>query len=224
MCVGISRYGQPTQEEPTPYNLCEGGRGPARGRQTRGSSNSGRIEECKRMVQSSLLGPGSTATAGDVQHRAEEFPQPVSSSVAAAVAMPPVSTCIKSYQRRASSLRFATMMTGTAASLYGVPRPVVRTCRFIPADNCSVPQTKSLAGVAAYSKPLRVARSPARTTPKIGAAPDFMIEPKCVATATLHADDQRRSRARLAAARIQLFQVLFGGSHDRGDHGLKADM
>ena len=63
--------------------------------------------------------------------------------------MVPALTSIRSCQRRARSLRVATLMTGTCASPYGVPRPVVKTCRFMPAASCSVPQMKSLAGVAA---------------------------------------------------------------------------
>jgi hypothetical protein len=43
----------------------------------------------------------------------------------------------------------ATLTTGTSARPYGVPRPVVKTCTFMPAASCSVPQMKSLAGVAA---------------------------------------------------------------------------
>ncbi|STU98274.1 Uncharacterised protein [Klebsiella pneumoniae] len=56
---------------------------------------------------------------------------------------------IKSYQRLASSVRVAIFITGTAISPYGVPRPVVNTCTVMPEATCWVPQTKSLAGVAA---------------------------------------------------------------------------
>jgi hypothetical protein len=63
--------------------------------------------------------------------------------------MRPAFTSIRSCQRRARSLRVATLITGTSARPYGVPRPVVKMCRFMPAASCSVPQMKSLAGVAA---------------------------------------------------------------------------
>jgi len=45
-----------------------------------------------------------------------------------------------------------------------VPRPVVNTCIFIAAANCSVPQTKSLAGVAAKIRPFFVTLSPGPKT------------------------------------------------------------
>ena len=75
--------------------------------------------------------------------------QPTSSMVLLPSAMVPALMSIKSCQRRAKSLRVATLMTGHSAKPYGVPRPVVKTCKFIPAASCSVPQMKSLAGVAA---------------------------------------------------------------------------
>ncbi|MNE71687.1 hypothetical protein D3C80_1675830 [compost metagenome] len=65
------------------------------------------------------------------------------------VAMVPALISIKSYQRFASSVRVAILITGTAIRPYGVPRPVVKTCTVIPEATCCVPQTKSLAGVAA---------------------------------------------------------------------------
>src|SRR5882672_5474432 len=74
---------------------------------------------------------------------------PTSSIVAVPSAIVPALRSIRSCQRRARSVRVATLITGTSAKPYGVPRPVVKTCRFMPAANCSVPQMKSLAGVAA---------------------------------------------------------------------------
>ena len=70
-------------------------------------------------------------------------------------------------------------MTGHSARPYGVPRPVVNTCRFMPAASCSVPQMKSLAGVAAKTSPRCPAFSfsPGGSTCEIGAVPLFTIEP-----------------------------------------------
>ena len=64
-------------------------------------------------------------------------------------AIVPALRSIRSCQRRASPLVVATLTTGASARPYGVPRPVVKTCTFMPAASCSVPQMKSLAGVAA---------------------------------------------------------------------------
>ena len=47
----------------------------------------------------------------------------------------------------------------------------------MPDANCNVPQTKSLAGVAAKISPLVVARSPGDSTPEMAAVPDLAIEP-----------------------------------------------
>ena len=47
------------------------------------------------------------------------------------------------------NLHVFTTGRGTPYGLAEVPRPVVKTCRFMPAASCSVPQMKSLAGVAA---------------------------------------------------------------------------
>jgi len=63
--------------------------------------------------------------------------------------MVPALISIKSNQRFANSVRVAILITGTAIRPYGVPRPVVNTCTVIPEATCCVPQTKSLAGVAA---------------------------------------------------------------------------
>ena len=96
--------------------------------------------------------------------------------------MVPAFTSIRSCQRRAKSLRVATLITGTAAKPYGVPRPVVNTCRFMPAASCSVPQMKSLAGVAAKHNPLALSFSPGASTLEIGAEPDLTIEPIAFST------------------------------------------
>ncbi len=57
-----------------------------------------------------------------------------------------------------------------------MPRPVVKMCTFMPAASCSVPQMKSLAGVAAYTKPLGACRrvpsalrKPSKLKPSSGA-------------------------------------------------------
>ena len=84
--------------------------------------------------------------------------------------------------RCASSLRVATLITGAVASPYGVPRPVVNTCSVMPEASCSVPQMKSLAGVAANSMPFCAAFSPGESTPVIGLEPDFTIEPSDFST------------------------------------------
>jgi len=65
---------------------------------------------------------------------------------------------------------------------YGVPRPVVKTCTFIPAASCSVPHTKSLAGVAAKIRPFRVTRSPGPNTPSILLVPALATEPSAFST------------------------------------------
>ncbi len=46
--------------------------------------------------------------------------------------MVPALISIKSYQRFASPVRVAILMTGTAISPYGVPRPVVKTRTVMP--------------------------------------------------------------------------------------------
>ncbi|MNY56420.1 hypothetical protein D3C86_1925010 [compost metagenome] len=63
-----------------------------------------------------------------------------------------------------------------------MPRPVVKMCRFIPAASCSVPQMKSLAGVAQNHRPLPRTRSPGETTPAMGLEPDLAIEPMAFST------------------------------------------
>ena len=95
-------------------------------------------------------------------------------------------------QRSASAVRDATLITGTIASPYGVPRPVVKTCMFIAAASCSVPQMKSLAGVAAKIRPFAVTRSPGPETPAIGSCPPSRPTP---------APSPRYSSARRACCR-----------------------
>ena len=75
-----------------------------------------------------------------------------------------------------------TLITGTAANPYGVPSPVVKTCMFMAAAVCSVPQMKSLAGVAANTSPLVLTRSPGRTTPWIAVVPALATEPSAFST------------------------------------------
>ncbi|AOJ58091.1 hypothetical protein AQ477_17335 [Burkholderia thailandensis] len=52
----------------------------------------------------------------------------------------------------------------------------------MPDASCSVPQTKSLAGVAAKMSPLRRILSPGPSTSTIGLVPDFTIEPSAFST------------------------------------------
>ena len=52
----------------------------------------------------------------------------------------------------------------------------------MPEANCSVPQTKSLAGVAAKISPFWLIRSPGASTPAIGLVPDLMTEPIAFST------------------------------------------
>ncbi|MNP09979.1 hypothetical protein D3C76_1021090 [compost metagenome] len=59
---------------------------------------------------------------------------------------------------------------------------MVNTCRFIPAANCNVPQTKSLAGVAQKIRPFSLKRSPGPSTPVIALLPDLTIEPNDFST------------------------------------------
>ncbi|MNJ76614.1 hypothetical protein D3C77_739320 [compost metagenome] len=58
----------------------------------------------------------------------------------------------------------------------------MKTCRFMPAANCKVPQTKSLAGVAQKIRPLRLTRSPGPSTPWMAPLPDLTIEPRDFST------------------------------------------
>ncbi len=106
----------------------------------------------------------------------------MSAMVASPVAMRPASRSIRSCQRSDSALRVDTLMTGAIARPYGVPRPVVNTCRFMPEASCSVPQTKSLAGVAAKIRPLRRTFSPGPSTSTIGLLPDLTMEPSAFST------------------------------------------
>src|ERR1700730_15446174 len=53
---------------------------------------------------------------------------------------------------------------------------------FIDAASCSVPQTKSLAGVAAKTSPLQVIRSPGPKTPLIELVPALAMEPSAFST------------------------------------------
>ncbi|MNI72169.1 hypothetical protein D3C73_1280920 [compost metagenome] len=59
---------------------------------------------------------------------------------------------------------------------------MVNTCRFMPAANCKVPQTKSLAGVAQKIRPLPLKRSPGPNTPLIALLPDLTMEPRDFST------------------------------------------
>ena len=64
-----------------------------------------------------------------------------------------------------------------------MPRPVVKTCMFMDAASCSVPQMKSLAGVAAKIKPFcRDAFARDRMTPAIALVPAFAVEPSAFST------------------------------------------
>src|SRR5215469_10617003 len=92
-------------------------------------------------------------------------------------AIVPASISIRSDQRSAKDVRELTLITGAIASPYGEPRPVVNTCIFIEAASCRVPQTKSLAGVAAKTRPFALTRSPGPSTATIGVEPDFAMDP-----------------------------------------------
>jgi hypothetical protein len=72
----------------------------------------------------------------------------------------PASMSIRPDQRSASEVRDESSMTGAMASPKGAPRSVVKTCIFMEAASCRVPQTKSLAGVAAKISPLVLTFSP----------------------------------------------------------------
>ena len=63
-----------------------------------------------------------------------------------------------------------------------MPRPVVKTCSVMPEASCSVPQMKSLAGVAAKISPFSRTRSPGDSTPEIGLVPDLITEPIAFST------------------------------------------
>ena len=63
-----------------------------------------------------------------------------------------------------------------------MPRPVVNTCKVMPDASCSVPQMKSLAGVAAKINPFSRTRSPGDSTPAIGLVPDLITEPIAFST------------------------------------------
>lgn len=103
--------------------------------------------------------------------------QPTSSILASPVAIRPALISIKSAQCSDKECRVDTFRTGAAARPYGVPLPVVNTCKFMPAASCRVPHTKSLAGVAANSRPFCFALSPGPSTPEMGLVPDFATEP-----------------------------------------------
>ncbi len=59
---------------------------------------------------------------------------------------------------------------------------MVKTCRFIPAASCSVPQTKSPAGVAAKTRPLALTRSPGAVTAISAVVPALATEPRAFST------------------------------------------
>ena len=63
-----------------------------------------------------------------------------------------------------------------------MPRPVENTWRVIPEASCSVPQTKSLAGVAAKIRPFSRTRSPGASTPEIAEVPDLATDPSAFST------------------------------------------
>src|SRR5688572_31302031 len=88
---------------------------------------------------------------------------------------------IRSGHRSASAVREDTLITGTSARPYGEPSPVVKICMFIEAS-CWVPQMKSLAGVAAKTRPLAVTRSPCVATYRSAVEPAFATEPSAFST------------------------------------------
>jgi len=55
-------------------------------------------------------------------------------------------------------------------------------CMFMPAANCRVPQMKSLAGVAAKTKPLAVTRSPGPATAASAVLPALATDPSAFST------------------------------------------
>ena len=73
--------------------------------------------------------PGDQGKTGPVKKR------PLCSLLSEGVAMRPASMSVRSNQRPASALR-EDLITGAKASPCGVPRPVVKTCMFMPAANC----------------------------------------------------------------------------------------
>ena len=89
---------------------------------------------------------------------------------------------MRSNQRADRSVRVAILMTGAAARPYGLPRPVVNTCTVMPAASCIVPHTKSPAGVAANTSPLRRTRSPWDSTSAMALVPDFAMHPSVFST------------------------------------------
>ena len=74
---------------------------------------------------------------------------PTSAIVAFPTATSPAEISIMSNQCSFISLRLHTLMTGQMSRPYGVPRPVMKTCRPMPLATWLGPHTMSLAGVAA---------------------------------------------------------------------------
>ena len=129
-----------------------------------------------------MVGPRLLASTGDIEHHLEDLPPDlfdcrIAGRNRARVDVDQIAPAIAP-----AKMRDATLITGTIARPYGVPRPVVKMCMFIAAASCSVPQIKSLAGVAAKISPFAVTRSPGPMTPAIAAVPAFATEPSAFST------------------------------------------
>src|ERR1700687_4929295 len=146
-----------------------------------GSGHRSRREQSEIVMNAPAVGPHLGAATRNLQNQAEQVPARLLDGGFAGGDAAGVES-IRSFQRRASSVRVDTLMTGAAASPYGVPRPVVNTCNVMPDASCNVPQMKSLAGVAANVMPFLRTRSPGDSTSTIAVVPDLTIEPSDFST------------------------------------------
>ena len=129
------------------------------------------VERRERVAEAPVLGPGLLAAAGDVQHEAEQLPADlldggIAGGDAAGV---DIDQIVPFFGERGAR---RDLDDGTSARPYGLPSPVVKTCRFMDAS-CCVPQMKSLAGVAAKTSPLAVTSRRGRPRPSMARAARF---------------------------------------------------
>jgi hypothetical protein len=162
----------------------------------------------------------------DVEHQRNSS-QPTSSIVALPSAMRPALTSIRSCQRRARSLRVADLDHRHLGQAVGRAAAGGEDVQVDAAASCSVPQMKSLAGVARRPGPLVMPRSrsfsPGDSTPLIGALPLLTIEP--IAFSTMFERPALLVAGRRVGAAVDLALVEVGvvpghlADHRLGDLG-----
>ncbi len=87
----------------------------------RQSGHRRRVKHRQLIIQAPPIGEGFLTAAGDIKNKPEQL-LATSSIVSSPVAIVPALISIKSYQRFASSVRVAILMTGTATRIYTAPR------------------------------------------------------------------------------------------------------